>query len=85
MGGEACLVILAALSSSGAEEGYLTRVFCCEGGRSAVQAQCRAPEQGRTGGLAAGSPGGTQETEDGGGGQVYPKAEMAKEWAVGTR
>lgn len=63
MGGEACLVILAALSSSGAEEGYLTRVCCCEGGRSAVQAS--AGPRNRTGrGVWLLDLGGTQETEE---------------------
>lgn len=84
MGGEACLVILAALSSSGAEEGYLTRV-CCEGGRSAVQASAGPRNRTGRGVWLLDLPGNTGDRRDERGGQVYPTAEMAKEWAVGTR
>lgn len=85
MGGEACLVILAALSSSGAEEGYLTRVCCCEGGRSAVQASAGPRNRTGRGVWLLDLPGNTGDRRDERGGQVYPTAEMAKEWAVGTR
>lgn len=70
MGVEACLVILAALSSSGAEEGYLTRVCRCEGGRSVVQSQCRTQEHDRPRCVAAGFLRTQKTGEAGGEGQV---------------